>query len=488
MGIVQSQSIKNTIITFLGFGIGAINALFLYTHFLGKLHYGIVATVLSGANIMMPLMAFGAQNTLIRFFSSYKDQKERDEFLTFMLFLPLALIIPLGLCFYIFYDNISHSWIQENPTLTPFFWLIPVIGLFMAYFELFYAWAKVHMHSVMGNFISEVLVRFIVMLLLIAVHLDWIAKDTFVYCVALAYLAQLIGMKLYAISVKMPVLRLVIPKNIREIIQYSSFIIVSGGVAVMLVDFDKVMIPQYKDISQNALYAVAIFISTVIAVPSRAMTQIIAPITARLMTQDKHEELNDLYKKSAINLQVVGGFIMILIFVNIKEMYHLIPKDYSGGIVVVFLIGLSKFYDVLLGNNNSIIVNTKYYRTVLLFGIFTVVLMIVLNMVFIPMYGIEGSAFATLVTVMIYNTIKLLFVVNKMDLYPFTNKTLESLGILVVCFLLFYLWDFPFHTIVNIGLKSILLSVLYVFLNYKLQISEEVNNVIDTVLKKVKLM
>lgn len=487
MGIVQRQSIKNTIITFLGFGIGAINALFLYTHFLGKLHYGIVATVLSGANIMMPLMAFGAQNTLIRFFSSYKDQKERDEFLTFMLFLPLALIVPIGLGFYILYDDISQSWIQENPTLKPFFWLIPIIGLFMAYFEVFYAWAKVHMQSVMGNFISEVLVRIIVMLLLIGVHFDWIAKDTFVYCVVLAYFAQMIAMKLYAISVKMPVFRFVIPKNVKEIIQYSFFIIVSGGVAVMLVDFDKVMIPQYKDISQNALYAVAIFISTVIAVPSRAMTQIIGPITAKLMTENKHDELNDLYKKSAINLQVIGGFIMILIFVNIKEMYQLIPEDYSGGILVVFLIGLSKFYDVLLGNNNSIIVNTKHYQTVLLFGVFTVVLMIVLNMIFIPLYGIEGSAFATLITVMIYNTIKLIYVIKKMNLYPFTFKTLESLGILVLCFVLFYFWDFPFHSIINIGLKSILVGILYVVLNYKIKISEEVNGVIETFLKKLKL-
>lgn len=487
MGIVQRQSIKNTIITFLGFGIGAINALFLYTHFLGKLHYGIVATVLSGANIMMPLMAFGAQNTLIRFFSSYKDQKERDEFLTFMLFLPLALIVPIGLGFYILYDDISQSWIQENPTLKPFFWLIPIIGLFMAYFEVFYAWAKVHMQSVMGNFISEVLVRIIVMLLLIGVHFDWIAKDTFVYCVVLAYFAQMIAMKLYAISVKMPVFRFVIPKNVKEIIQYSFFIIVSGGVAVMLVDFDKVMIPQYKDISQNALYAVAIFISTVIAVPSRAMTQIIGPITAKLMTENKHDELNDLYKKSAINLQVIGGFIMLLIFVNIKEMYQLIPEDYSGGILVVFLIGLSKFYDVLLGNNNSIIVNTKHYQTVLLFGVFTVVLMIVLNMIFIPLYGIEGSAFATLITVMIYNTIKLIYVIKKMNLYPFTFKTLESLGILVLCFVLFYFWDFPFHSIINIGLKSILVGILYVVLNYKIKISEEVNGVIETFLKKLKL-
>jgi O-antigen/teichoic acid export membrane protein len=112
--------------------------------------------------------------------------------------------------------------------------------------------------------------------------------------------------------------------------------------------------------------------------------------------------------------------------------------------------------------------------------------MIVLNMVFIPMYGIEGSAFATLVTVMIYNTIKLLFVVNKMDLFPFTNKTLGSLGILAGCFLLFYFWDFPFHAIINIGLKSILVSCLYLFLNYRLAISADINTVIDNFLARLK--
>ena len=479
MGIVQSQSIKNTIITFFGFGIGAINALFLYTNFLGKLHYGIVATILSGANIMMPLMAFGAQNTLIRFFSHYKTEKEKEEFLTFMLVLPLALILPLSLLFYVFYEPISHIWVSENPSLKPFFWLIPIVGLFMAYFEVFYAWVKVHMQSVFGNLISEVLVRLIVMGLLIAVHFDLISKSTFVYSVAFAYFAQVITMKIYAIMVKMPVLRFVIPENLKEIIQYSFFIIISGGVAVMLVDFDKVMIPHYKDISQNALYAVAIFISTVIVVPSRAMTQIVAPITARLMAERKHDELNDLYKKSAINLQVIGGFIMVLIFLNIKELYHLIPNDYSGGIWIVFMIGLSKFYDVILGNNNSIIVNTKHYQTVLLFGIFTVFLMIVLNMIFIPLYGIEGSAFATLITVMIYNTIKLFFVVKKMDLYPFTINTLKSLGIIVIVFLAFYFWDFPFYPIINIVLKSILITLVYVFLNYKFAISGEVNQIIN---------
>ena len=496
MGIIQSQSIKNTFITFFGFGIGAINALFLYTNFLGKMHYGIVSTILSGANLMMPFMAFGAQNTLIRFFSHYKTEEKREEFLTFMLFFPLTLIVPISLIFYFFYTTIANNWVIENPSLQPFFWLIPIVGLFMAYFEVFYAWVKVHMKSVVGNLISEVLYRLVIMILLIAVHFDWITKDTCVYGIALSYLAQLIGMQLYAFSVKMPVFRFVIPDNLKEIVYYSFFIIVSGGVAVMLVDFDKVMIPHYKDISQNALYAVAIFIATVIAVPSRAMTQIVAPITAKLLVENKHDELDDLYKKSAINLQLVGGFLMLLIFLNIKQLYLLIPNNYSAGISVVFMLGLAKFYDVLLGNNNSIIVNTQYYRTVLLFGVFTVFLMIGLNMLFIPMYGIFGSALATLITVAIYNTIKLIFVVKKMHLYPFTVKTIYSLGILVICFLLFYFWDFHFDglyigrlsisPIINITLKSILITVFYLVANYRLAISEEFNNVVNSILKRIK--
>ena len=191
MGIVQNQSIKNTIITFFGFGIGAINALFLYTNILEKDHYGIVTTLLSFAGILMPIFAFGAQNTLIRFFSHYKTQKEKDEFLTFMLFFPLYLMVPVGFFFFVFYQPISNVWIQENPSLKPFFWMIPVVGLFMAYFELFYAWVKVHMQSVIGNFISEVFVRLIVMVLLVLVHFEVISKSTFIYSLVAAYFFQL---------------------------------------------------------------------------------------------------------------------------------------------------------------------------------------------------------------------------------------------------------------------------------------------------------
>ena len=79
MGIVQSQTLKNTITTYLGFGIGAINTLFLYTEFMSETYYGLITYIFSTAYVMMPLLAFGVHNTIIKFYSSYKTRNSINK-------------------------------------------------------------------------------------------------------------------------------------------------------------------------------------------------------------------------------------------------------------------------------------------------------------------------------------------------------------------------------------------------------------------------
>ena len=67
MGVVLSQSIKNTITTYIGFIIGGINTLFLFTNFVSDDYFGLIQYIFSTAAIMMPLMAFGVHNTIIKF-------------------------------------------------------------------------------------------------------------------------------------------------------------------------------------------------------------------------------------------------------------------------------------------------------------------------------------------------------------------------------------------------------------------------------------
>ena len=103
-------------------------------------------------------------------------------------------------------------------------------------------------------------------------------------------------------------------------------------------DIDKYMINQFLKIENIAYYSVAIFIALTISVPMRAMHQITHPVTTDLMARKKHTELNDLYKKASITLQVIGGLIMLGILTNIHQVYALLPEKYSGGVAVVFII------------------------------------------------------------------------------------------------------------------------------------------------------
>ena len=495
MGIVLNQSLKNTIITYIGFAIGGINTIYLYPVFLGATYYALSNYVLSSANVIMPLFAIGMQNTLVKFYSQYETNEERSRFLSFTVLFPFIVIIPMFLIGFLFFDEILFFLSKRNIIVKKFIWLIPFIGLCMAYFEIFYAWLRVHMHSVFGNFIKEVGLRSASLFLLIGVYYNWITVEGFVYATAVVYFLALLITMIYAFRIQKPVFQFTIPKNTKDVLVYTFYIILSGSVANLLLDGDKIILSLYMDIENIAYYAIPTYIALVISVPSRSMHQIVYPITAKLMHENKHNEMDSLYKKTSINLQVVGGFVMLGIFLNINKLYELIISGlktedekllYLSGIPVVFMIGLSKYFDLILGNNNAIIFNTKYYRTVLFLGVALVVLTIGLNMIFIPMYGIIGSAFATLLSITLYSLAKLLFVVKKLDLYPFTNQTLYSIALTLILFLVFYFWDFPFNPIIAISLKSILLTIAYVYLNYKFVISIELNEVMDNLLKKLK--
>ena len=486
MGIVIKQSIKNTIVTFIGFAIGAINVLYMYPVFLGKDYLGLTNYVLSAANILYPILSFGIQNTLIKFFNeNNKTEEDLSSYFSYMLLLPLLIIIPFFALFYAFYENIALYESAKNSIVYDFVWEIPLIAMFIGYFEIFYAWLRAHMKSVFGSFVKEVFVRILVTISLFAVYFKFITLPEFIHSLVLVYGISLLVIIYYANKVKPIQLNKKFPKNTKSIFVFTIFIILSASVANMLLDIDKYMINQFLKIENIAFYSLAVYLAMVISVPQRAMHQITYPITAKLMSENKWQELNELYKKSSVTLQVIGGLIYIGILVNIKQLYALLPDEgYDQGLFVVFTIGLSKYFDVILGNNNSIIFNSKYYKAVLVLGVLLVFVIVGLNLIFIPKFGIDGAALATLIAIGMYSLAKLLFVVFKMKLFPFTKNTIVSFIIALVLFLGFYFWEFPFHPIVNIGLKSAIISVLYLSLHYYFKVSSDINFVIRNTVEK----
>jgi len=484
MGIVVNQSIKNTIITYLGFGIGAINVLFLFTKFIDPVYFGVITFILSTANIMMPLMAFGVHNTIVKFYSSFKTRHSQNGFLTLMLLLPFIVIIPaIGISF-IAFDTVS-SWIsKENPIVGDYTWYIVITAISFAYFEVFYAWSKVQLQSVFGNFMKEVFHRVCTAVLLLLVYFEYINTQELIQVIVGVYVLRTIIMKMYAYSLRFPSLKHIQLKGTSRILKYTSLIIIAGSVANIILEIDKFMIGKYVAIENVAFYGVAIYIATVIGVPLRSMHQITYPLTAKLLNEKNKVELKKLYQKSSLSLFIISGFIFLIIILNINQLYVLLPDDYTSGLIIVFVIGLAKLYDNALGNNNAILFNSDYYRVVLLLGVLLAISTVILNALFIPKFGINGAAYASCITIFLYNTIKVLFVSLKFKMQPFTINTYKTLVLIIFSGFCFYFWEFPFYPVINIALKSLLLSVFYGFVVYRFNLSSDITVLINKLLQR----
>ena len=66
-------------------------------------------------------MAFGVQNTLIKFFSAYTQKQQQDRFLSLMLLLPLLLAAILGTVGMVFYKMIYGFFDDENTIVQPLY-------------------------------------------------------------------------------------------------------------------------------------------------------------------------------------------------------------------------------------------------------------------------------------------------------------------------------------------------------------------------------
>ncbi len=495
MGIVLKQSFKNTLFIYLGFAFGGINTLFLYTRFLEDEYYGLVTFLLATSNLLMPLIALGIHHTIVKFFSSYFTKIEKDKFLSSVLFLPLLIAIPMGFLGNIFYEEISIYLSNENLIIKEYTFVIYLVAFTTAYFEVFYAWAKVQFQSVFGNIMKELWNRVVVMILLFSVFFEFISKAEFIYYLTAAYFLRMLVMMLYAFSLYFPKFTFARPDNFKEIVRFSIYIILAGSAGAIILDIDKFMIPGKESLEKAAYYSVAVFIGSFIEAPSRAMLNILQPLTSKTLNEENHKEVASLYKKSSINLLLISGFFFVLINANVSQLFSLLPEEYAGGALVVLMISLLKLYNGFLGNNGAIINNSKFYKITLPVSLAMAFSVYFLNKLFYYELdlGTDGLALATLIVILVANTFKLFFVKKKFSMTPFTDKSFKMICIILVLYLLFNFWDFPItniylfkfpiHPICNIALKSILITVLFLFLVIKLSISEQINELLKKYIK-----
>ena len=480
MGIVFKQTSWNIVTISIAILIGGVNTLYFYPEFLKDDYYGLVVFLLATSNLLQPLMSFGAQHTIIKFFSSFNDEKKKDQFLSSVIFLPLFFIIPITFLVVQFHDIIAQFLSVKNPIIESYVWVIFLVSFATSYFEVFYSWSRVQFKSIFGNILKEIYPRISVLFLLILVSFEVLNKENFVWWLTGLYYVRLILMIVYSFYLYKPVFSITIPENFKEILSYSFYILLAGSAASFLIDIDKYMIPQKQAISQTAYYAVAVFIATVVEIPGRAMFQILNPLVAKSLNDQNYSELKYLYKKSSENLLLISGLFFLLINLNIDSFYLLLNNQfYSNASLVVLIISSAKLIQMSFGCGPAILATSTFYRITLPFSISMAISVYLLNDYLIDLYGINGAAISTFIVLLIFTILKILYIVFKIKIQPYSLNSLKILFSIFIVYLINYFINLDYNPLLNIFIRSVGITILYLIMIYFFGISQKLKNLLN---------
>ena len=394
--------------------------------------------------------------------------------------IPLVIVILFAPIFYAYYDEIRQFLFQNDQSLSQYAYVILFVAVSTSFFEVFYSWLRVKLKSVFGNFLKELYPRLLISFLLISYSYGVLDFENFVLFLIYGYYLRLLIIIIYSFYINKPRISLSFKSDFKEVFKYCLLIFLSGAASSIILDIDKSMLSSILTVENVAYYSVAVFIAAVIEIPGRAMFQILSPVVADAINKKHFKKLEGLLKKSSTNLVLVASLFFLLINLNLDDFYEMLNQDgYSIGIPIVIIVSFGKLYSMSIGCINNIISNSKYYYYTFWFSLFSSVLAVVLNIYLITDYGIVGAAYATLIVIIIMNSLKLYLIKVKFNIHPYSKDTVKIIVLSIIGFVIFSNLKLDFQPVLNIIIKSSLILILYTLSAYIFRLSDDVNIFID---------
>ena len=369
-----------------------------------------------------------------------------------------------------------------------FYYVVPLI-IFTLLFNVFDTYYRVLYNAVKGIIYKEVIQRIFILAVIILYFLNTIDFHQAVILYTIALISPTILLFLSLIYNKqlflIPDFNFIDNKLANEMLSVGIFGIIASFSGVLVMTIDTIMVERMLGLSAAGIYSITFFFGALILVPLRTMGKISSVVIADAWKVNDVSIINQIYKKSSISLSIIGLLLLIGIWGNIDNVFQIISNDYLPGKYVILLIGLANLSDIALGMSSQIIVNSKHYRFLSYILIILATLLIISNLLLIPIFGIVGAGIASLISKIIFNFIKYIFLYKKYKLQPFTLKTP----------LLYFIGAFAYgaslllpeqpNYIIDIIIRSSIILIVFALPVYFLKISEDVNQKVDSVVQSI---
>lgn len=136
-----------------------------------------------------------------------------------------------------------------------------------------------------------------------------------------------------------------------------------------------------------------------------SMNSISAPKFAALYEQNDLPSVIRSVRSSVqtMTISVLPLFLIFLFFP--KPIMDLFGPEFSEGVVVLRVLALGQFFNVITGPATKLLMMTGHEQTVRNITLLTAVLGLILNAILVPLYTATGAALATLIVVVVVNSL-----------------------------------------------------------------------------------
>lgn len=495
MGIIIRQGIKNSVVTYLGVFIGTINVLFLYNKFLTSEQLGLYTVLLSYPFIFSALIHLGTPHVATKFFSVFKNEEKNDNsFFSYLILVPMFGLVVFVLAYSFLWNYFNQLYGVNSPLLVQYYWAIPLITFCFIYQLVLDSYCKVHLRIVVPAFIREIIIKISNSILALLYGFGYIDFDQLIWGIILFSVLAVILLLIYIHwlgEVRWGLNFLFFKKPyFKEMVKFGTWSILGGVTASAMPHIEKIMLPAYNGGLENtAIFNIALSIGLVITIPRNALGSISEPLLASAWYSKDLDVISNIYRKSAINLLIAGLFLFLSIWTNIDSIFQLIPNSeiYQKGKLVVFIVGLYSLVDMSTGLNSEILKNSPYFKYDFTLYILRFIVLVGVNLLLIPQYGYNGAAFSMLISLIVYNLFKFIFIKVKLKIQPFNIKFLIviSLGVFTY-FLTLLIPQFSntlFGSLLTIIIKSAIIVIVFGGGVLYLNLSSDLNQLAEQVIK-----
>ena len=490
MGIIGRQTIKSTIYIYLGVVIGFFVRAHFFPQYLSEAEIGVIALLVSYGSIFAQLALLGFNHAAIRFFPYFRNRDQSHGG-----FLPLYLLVTaLGFLIFILVYRIAGTYLVSSDKVALFsqyYYLCVPLTAGLLIFMVMDSYNTVLYNASTGILLREFGLRLLVLLSLVPLIYGLIDFDLFSKLYVTNFLVIALLMVAFIIwrgEFHLNLAFTTVEKNlIRGMAGISVFGFLTGLTNVALLQVNNILINEFYDESQTGIFVTNFFFATLILLPSRGLNKIAPTMISDAFKDKDIETIQRIQYKSTINQQLIAVLLFVGLYINLTNIYQILPESFAVGKWVIILTGLANVIQMAGGVSSAIIGFSHYYRINTYLSVMQLLLLIGLNVILLPNYGITGAALATLVAVLVLNILKFWILLKKFGIQPYSKKHLIVIISAIICVGLNLILPQQPHFIVDILFRSIPVTIIYVGLNYIFKTSRQLNDNINKGLRLLRI-